>query len=288
MTKVLMLYDEVTPTLAKEFVSQMAKLSPTEAVVVAVNSPGGHVASGDAIAASIDRHRGPTTCRIDGIAASAASFICCFSDRIVVAAAAHVMVHRPWANMVGCADDLTSAGTLLKEVERRYCQTYAIRTGLAESKVLDLMKNETWLNAKQAVELGFADEIDTTLALAKSVAKAVLQYKHVPQEVRAMAGEKSKSGLDEAEIMRQRRQRLVRRQAIRNSIAARSIAAQDHIDLERGRLASRRLDLRAVVKRVREDDARRDLEERAQAARKLEIDRYCDRLNIPRKQRVYG
>ena len=62
--------------------------------------------AGDAIAAAIDRHKGTTTCRIDGVAASAASFIAMFADRIIMARGSFLMIHCPWATMAGTADDL--------------------------------------------------------------------------------------------------------------------------------------------------------------------------------------
>ena len=93
MTKVLLLYDEITPTGAKEFVREITKLSPTAEITIAINSPGGSVPAGDAIAAAIDRHKGPTTCRIDGVAASAACYIAMFCDRIVMASGSFLMIH---------------------------------------------------------------------------------------------------------------------------------------------------------------------------------------------------
>ena len=188
MTKILMLYDEITPALAKEFVGQMAKLSPTAEVTVAVNSPGGSVPAGDAIALALDRHRGPVTARVDALAASAASFICMFADRITLAAGAYLMVHCPYATMAGTADDLSSAAAVLKGIEKRYCATYAARSGMAETEVLEMMKTETWLSAADAVRLNFADGIDAELALARTISPLALKFRNTPQEVRCMAG----------------------------------------------------------------------------------------------------
>ena len=118
MTKVLLLYDEISPAGAKAFVSEITKLSPTAAVTIAINSPGGSVPAGDAIAAAIDRHRGTTTVRIDGVAASAASYIAMFCDRIVMARGSFLMLHWPFVSMVGTADDLTNTAAALRASER--------------------------------------------------------------------------------------------------------------------------------------------------------------------------
>ena len=58
---------------------------------------------------------------------------------------------------------------------------------MAEAEVMKLMRAETWLDAQRAVELGFTDSVDGELALAARVSAKVLQYKHAPAEVRAMA-----------------------------------------------------------------------------------------------------
>ena len=117
--KVLLLYDEITQASAKEFVRELTKLSPTAEVTIAINSPGGSVPAGDAIAAVIDRHKGTTTCRIDGVAASAASYIAMFASRIVMARGSFLMVHCPWATMAGTADDLESTVGTLRAIEAR-------------------------------------------------------------------------------------------------------------------------------------------------------------------------
>ena len=155
MKAVLLLYDEITPASAKEFVREITKLSPTADVTIAITSPGGSVPAGDAIAAAIDRHRGPTTCRVDGVAASAAFYIAMFADRVVMSRGSFMMIHSPWATMAGTADDLESTAGTLRGIERRYCSAYAARSGMPEAKVMALMKAETWLPAEQAVELGF-------------------------------------------------------------------------------------------------------------------------------------
>ena len=47
----------------------------------------------------------------------------------------------------------------LNEVKESIINAYAAKTGLSRNRISKLMSDETWINAKKAVELGFADEI---------------------------------------------------------------------------------------------------------------------------------
>ena len=91
-----------------------------------------------------------------------------------------MMIHCPWATMAGTADDFENTAGTLREIERRYCSTYAVRSGMPEAEVLTLMKAETWFTAEQAIQAGFADEIDDAIARAKAVRGrvAVCEYSH--------------------------------------------------------------------------------------------------------------
>ena len=152
--KTVLLYDEISPAGAKEFVRELAKLSPTAAVTIAINSPGGSVPAGDAIAAAIDRHRGPTTARIDGVAASAASYVAMFCDRVVMSKGSFLMIHEPFASMVGGADELEGAARTLRVISARYAVAYAARCGADEAKVRQWMKRETWFDAAGGHSVG--------------------------------------------------------------------------------------------------------------------------------------
>jgi len=55
---------------------------------------------------------------------------------------------------------------MLNEVKESIINAYEIRTNLSRAKLSHLMSSETWMNAKKAIELGFADEILTDEKLA--------------------------------------------------------------------------------------------------------------------------
>jgi hypothetical protein len=102
---------------------------------------------------------GVVTVKIDAIAASAASVVAMAGDRVMMSPVAMIMVHDPMTIAMGNARAMEKAITTLNEVKESILNAYVAKTGLSRNKVAKLMSDETWLNAKKAVELGFADEI---------------------------------------------------------------------------------------------------------------------------------
>jgi ClpP class serine protease len=104
-------------------------------------------------------HKGKITVKIDAIAASAASVIAMAGDRVLISPVGMIMVHDPMTIAMGNAADMEKAISTLNEVKESIINAYAKKSGLSRNKIAKLMSDETWMNAKKAVELGFADEI---------------------------------------------------------------------------------------------------------------------------------
>jgi len=104
-------------------------------------------------------HKGKITVKIDAIAASAASVVAMAGDRVLMSPVAMLMIHDPMTIAMGNSKDMEKAISTLNEVKASIINAYQRKTGLSRNKISQLMENETWMNAKKAVELGFADEI---------------------------------------------------------------------------------------------------------------------------------
>ena len=104
-------------------------------------------------------HKGKVTVKIDAIAASAASVVAMAGDRVQMSPVALLMLHDPMTIAMGNAQDMEKAITTLNEVKESIINAYVRKTGMSRNRVSKMMSDETWLNAKKAVELGFADEI---------------------------------------------------------------------------------------------------------------------------------
>lgn len=146
--------DEATPKAFRE------ELESGEGdITVWINSPGGNVFAAAEIYTMLRDYKGAVTVKIDAIAASAASVVAMAGSRVLMSPVAMLMLHDPSTIAYGNTKDMERAIHTLNEVKESIINAYAAKSGLSHSRISNLMSNETWMNAKKAVELGFADEI---------------------------------------------------------------------------------------------------------------------------------
>jgi ATP-dependent protease ClpP protease subunit len=143
---------------------------------VRINSGGGDVFDGVAIHSLLARHPGTVTTYVDGLAASAASFIMLAGDRIVSARNAFVMIHDAMTSTYGNGDTHRAAGELLDKVSGNIADMYAERAGEDADHWRALMtvngEDGTWYTGQEAMEAGLVDEI-TEVAEESEEADAV-------------------------------------------------------------------------------------------------------------------
>ena len=146
--------DEITPQMFRD------ELNAGEGdVTVWINSPGGNVFAAAEIYTMLKDYKGSITVKIDAIAASAASVVAMAGDTVQMSPVAMLMIHDPSTVAMGNTKDMEKAIEMLNEVKESIINAYASKSGLSHARIANLMSNETWMNAKKAVELGFADEI---------------------------------------------------------------------------------------------------------------------------------
>ena len=146
--------DEITPAMFRQ------ELEAEEGdLTVWINSPGGNVFAAAEIYTMLQEYKGAVTVKIASIAASAASVVAMAGSRVLMSPTALLMIHDPSTIAMGNAKDMEKAIETLNEVKESIINAYAAKSGLRRGKIAELMSNETWMNAKKAVELGFADEV---------------------------------------------------------------------------------------------------------------------------------
>jgi ATP-dependent protease ClpP protease subunit len=126
---------------------------------VRLNSPGGDVFDGIAIYNQLADHNGQVTVTVDGLAASAASFIAMAGDRIVMNRASQMMIHDASGLCIGNATDMTDMAGMLDTISGTIAGIYADRTGVAAQDWRALMLAETWYDAAEAVDAGLATDM---------------------------------------------------------------------------------------------------------------------------------
>lgn len=156
----LLLYDEVGGwygATADQFIADLrAVTSPN--LRVRVNSPGGSVFEGVAIANALRSHPANVTIQVDGIAASIASVIAMAGDRIEMAPNTMMMIHDASGLCMGDASDMEEMAELLDLISDNIADAYAAKAGGTREQWRDLMRAETWYLPADAVEAGLADE----------------------------------------------------------------------------------------------------------------------------------
>lgn len=181
----LYIYDEIGPSWAgmidgKLVSDAMKDATESTPVNVFINSPGGSVFEGIAIYNLLARHKGDVTVHIDGAAFSAASLIAMAGDTIKMAENAMMMIHNPWAIGIGNASEMRSLAALLDKIGGSLATSYVARTGKSTDEIVKMLNDETWFDAKEAVEQKFADEVvpsktPQALAVVKFVPKNMPQ-----------------------------------------------------------------------------------------------------------------
>lgn len=158
--------DEVTP---KQFRQDLDALGDVKEIRVFINSDGGDIFAGQAIYSMLKRHKARVTVYIDGLAASIASLVAMAGDTVYMPRNAMMMIHNPWTIAVGTASDFRKLADDMDRIRESLIVAYRDKTGLDREKLVEMMDAETWMTAEEAVELGFADEIEESRKLAAAV-----------------------------------------------------------------------------------------------------------------------
>lgn len=156
----VMIYDEIGwyGVTAANFTSDL-KAIDAEAITVRLNSPGGDVYDGISILNSLRDHPATITVIVDGLAASAASFIAMAGEEIVMGRNSELMIHDAWGMAVGNAADLAKLSANLDRVSNNIASIYADRAGGTPADWREVMRAETWYSADEAVAAGLADRV---------------------------------------------------------------------------------------------------------------------------------
>ena len=146
--------DDVTPKMFKDELE-----SGCGDIEVWLDSPGGDVMAATQIYNMLKTYNGKVTVKIDSLAASAASVIAMAGDEVLMSPLSLLMIHNPLTIAAGDVSDMQKAIDMLDEVKESIINAYELKSGLSRAKISHMMDCETWLSAKKAVELGFADSI---------------------------------------------------------------------------------------------------------------------------------
>lgn len=164
----------ITPQEFSDRLAAANALEP-EFITLRVNSYGGSVFDGVAMANAIQRNPIPVRAVVDGIAASIASVIAIAAESVEIADTAYMMTHAPWAPAIGHAADLREVADNLDRMTATMSNVYGQRAGIDPAEAIDrFMSGEHWFNAGEAIDAGLADAVapGSKMAAAFDPAKA--------------------------------------------------------------------------------------------------------------------
>lgn len=180
---------------SKRFIKDLENLGDVDTITVRINSPGGAVFDGIAIYNALKAHKAKKEVQVEGLAASAASFIAMCGDTITMGEGSMMMIHNPWTFAMGDADDMREVADMLDKVGDSLIDIYHARTKIDRKELKTMLDAETWMSASDAVEKGFADQTGATASdddekeTEKAAAEHRDQFKKFADSCRTAAAE---------------------------------------------------------------------------------------------------
>lgn len=165
-----------------EFQQKFDEIPSDAHVALRIRSDGGDFYTALAMREVIIARLGKTVAYIDGLAASAATLVACACSKIVMGVGARFMIHEASAEMKGRVNDFEFAADELRKTNNTIAQIYRDRWKGTQEELREAMRRETWLDAEQAVRMGFADEISEKLSAAASLSRD-FGYKSIPAQL---------------------------------------------------------------------------------------------------------
>lgn len=147
-----------------------------------VNSPGGDVYDGIAMANDLRAHKARVEARVTGIAASIATVIVAGADSVEMADGSMMMIHNPWGITAGDAADFRKYAEALDKMGDSIADVYVGRAGKDRAYWLGQMAEETWYTASEAVAAGLADSVSKTPAIKNSFDLSIFRNAPKPAE----------------------------------------------------------------------------------------------------------
>lgn len=163
-TTEVFIYDEIGGSFgvdANEFIQDLQGIT-AETICVRINSPGGNVVDSIAIYNALVQHPANVICRIDSMAASAASIVAMAGDTVEMMVGSQLMIHDAMSQELGNARELRELAKWLDMQSDNIASIYAEKgTGRTAEDWRALMLAETWMFAEEAVEMGLASSVYT-------------------------------------------------------------------------------------------------------------------------------
>lgn len=144
---------------AQAFATALAAIPAENTVHLRINSPGGDVFAARAMVAALKGFKGKTVAHIDGVCASAATYVALACGEVEMIEGAFFMIHNAWTYGFGNAEELRKTADLLEKVDEAIVVDYEKKTGAKRDQIQQWMAAETWFSAQEALDAKFVDRV---------------------------------------------------------------------------------------------------------------------------------
>ena len=180
---------------AKELLDAIAA-AKGKPITLCINSGGGSVFDAFAMMSALRAHDAKVTARVDGIAASAASFLLAAADEVTMSSVAWIMIHDATGRCYGRAEDMRETADWMDKVNAQLAGIYAKRSGRDASEFADAMKKTTWYTADEALDAGLVDGVFEAVAVAACATEDKTTLESAPDGAVAAMGRASIAGME--------------------------------------------------------------------------------------------
>lgn len=194
-----------TDSISPKDVSDLIAKAKGERLDIRINSGGGDIVPASEIRSMLRLYQGEKNILVQSFAGSAASVISTVGHSEIEATALY-MIHNVSSGARGDYNAMDKMSEILKQANKSIVAAYMEKTGMSEKELLTMMNKETWLTAKEAVELKFIDKIaeNQNVRLAASYGTGLLPQQVINRLRNEMQDKKSEDATNEKDIIRAR------------------------------------------------------------------------------------
>lgn len=194
--------------VANEMKQELDELGNIRDLNIYINSPGGSVFASSTIVSLLKRFKEKTNCKIhsyiDGLCASAATYLCMIADDINIYQNSIMMIHKPMSCVIGNSNDMQKEIDTLNTIENDLMLPMYMKKALkSEDEIKQLVNDETWFNGNENDDLYVGNYFDVNLIDEEKQAVACVSedlfrnYKHIPSNLRNLLDQKEKPKQEE-------------------------------------------------------------------------------------------
>lgn len=163
--RTVLIFGEINQKLAQSVATQLLYLDHInhDPIKVIINSPGGHVESGDTLHDLIEYVSSPVAVIGTGWVASAGThiFLGAAKDRRFCLPNTRFLIHQPAGGAQGRAVDIAIAASEIIKMRARLARIISEKTGQPVERVAKDIERDYWMSTSEAIDYGILGKVIT-------------------------------------------------------------------------------------------------------------------------------